>query len=205
MALSREICSEHPEYATAMDQLFARTRDAGSNAPRPGEPMPHFVLPDERGRLTSLGELLEQGPVAVAFHRGHWCPFCRLNMIALAKAHKENDAVRGRLVAITPERWRYTSLLKQETGAHFPVLTDMDNSYALLLDIAYWLGHDMGDYLAKAGIDVIAYQGNKTWLLPVPATFVVGSDGLVSARHIDPDYRRRMNIEDLATALKRAP
>ena len=204
MALSRELRRDHPEYAVVMDQIFARTKDAGSSAPKPGEAMPPFMLPDERGRLTSLEETLARGPVAISFHRGHWCPFCRLNMIALAKAHREVAEVKGHLLAITPERWRYAAQLKQETGADFPVLTDMDHSYALMLNIAIWLGEDMGPYLAKAGFDLPLYQGSKSWLLPIPATFVVGTDGIIAARFLDPDYRKRMSIEGLIAALKRA-
>lgn len=203
-ALSQQLREDYPAYAVAMDRIFARTQDAGLGAPKPGEAMPPFMLPDERGRLTSLEEMLAKGPAAISFHRGHWCPFCRLSMIALAKAHREVVAVRGQLLAITPERWRFAALLKQETGADFPVLTDMDNSYALSLNIAIWLGEDMGPYLAGAGFDLPVYQGSQSWLLPIPATFVVGTDGVVVARFLDPDYRNRMGIEDLVAALKMA-
>ncbi len=203
-ALSQQLRKDYPAYAVAMDRIFTRTQDAGSGAPKPGETMPPFMLPDERGRLTSLGEALTKGPVAISFHRGHWCPFCRLNMIALAKAYRDVTAVRGHLLAIMPERWRFASALKQQAGADFPVLTDMDNSYALSLNIAIWLGEDMGPYLAKAGFDLPLYQGSKSWLLPIPATFVVGTDRLIVARFLDPDYRKRMSIEELIEALKRA-
>ena len=204
MALSRELRAQYPAYAVVMDQIFARTLDSGSGAPRVGEPMPAFMLPDESGRLTSLEETLAKGPAAISFHRGHWCPFCRLNMIALANAHRDVADANGHLLAITPERWRYAVMLKQQAGADFPVLTDMDNSYALSLNIAVWLGEDMGPYLANAGFDLPLYQGNKSWILPIPATFVVSTDGVITARFLDPDYRRRMSIEDLIAALKRA-
>lgn len=204
MTLSRELRDEHPDYAVAMDRLFARTQKAGSAAPKPGDPMPQFMLPDERGHLISLEEALAKGPAAISFHRGHWCPFCRLSMIALARAHREVAEVNGHLLAITPERWRYAAILKQETGADFPVLTDMDNSYALSLNIAVWLGEDMGPYMANAGFDLPLYQGSKSWLLPIPATFVVGTDGIIVSRFIDPDYRKRMSIEELVESLKRA-
>ena len=46
------------------------------------------------------------------------------------------------------------------------------------------------------------YQGNDSWMLPIPATFVVGQDGRIKARFVDPDYRKRMAIEDLIAALK---
>ena len=83
-----------PIFQSSVDDLVARLRahDVGDNAPKPGEKMPDFVLPDERGQLVSLEQLLEKGPVAVTFHRGHWCPYCRINTRALAEAQ---DADRG--------------------------------------------------------------------------------------------------------------
>ena len=39
-------------------------------------------------------------------------------------------------------------------------------------------------------------------MLPIPATFVVGRDGRIKARFVDPDYRKRMAIEELIAALK---
>src|SRR5258705_7269088 len=69
-----------PAYSQAVDRLVARINEngGGENAPQPGDPMPPFVLPDEQGRLVSLDSLLSKGPVAVMFHPGHWCPYCRL-------------------------------------------------------------------------------------------------------------------------------
>ena len=66
-----------PNFQEAVDRLIARLKehDVGASAPRLGEKMPPFVLPDENGQLISLDKLLEDGPVAVTFHRGHWCPY----------------------------------------------------------------------------------------------------------------------------------
>jgi peroxiredoxin len=164
--------------------------------------MPGFVLPDETGRLTTLEDLLAAGPVALAFHRGHWCPYCRLNTKALAEA--QGRLKRGRIVAITPDRQRFVSILKADAGARFPILTDLDNGYALSLNIAVWVGEEMEKMMAAAGVDLPTYQGNAAWIIPIPATFVVGTDGVVAARYIDPDYRRRFDIEALIRALEGA-
>src|SRR5260370_13973069 len=79
-----------PAYAEAVDQLVERLMitGAGQNAPRPGQFMPSFALPDESGHLVSLESLLSAGPVVVIFHRGHWCPWCRISAHTLAKAPK---------------------------------------------------------------------------------------------------------------------
>ncbi len=195
-----------PNFQDAVDDLVARLKEheVGETAPKPGEKMPSFVLPDERGQLVSLEKLLEEGPVAVTFHRGHWCPYCRINTRALAEAQGQIAAEGGRVAAIMPDREHFTAGLKAESDAPFPILTDFDNGYALSLNLAFWVGAEMQEMMSNAGWDVSRSQGSNTWLLPVPATFVIGTDGEIKARFVDPDYRKRMTIEDLLSALRDA-
>jgi len=195
-----------PQFQDAVDGLVERLRrnDVGENAPRPGEAMPNFILPDESGQLISLDSLLQKGPVAVTFHRGHWCPYCRINTRALAEAQDQITAEGGQVAAIMPDREHFTTKLKSESEAPFPILTDFDNGYALSLNLAFWVGEEMQELMTQSGWDVSRSQGSETWLLPIPATFVVGADGKVVARFIDPDYRKRMAIEDLLSAIRTA-
>ena len=189
-------------FAEAVDRLVTRLQDsnAGEAAPAPGETMPPFVLPDQDGRLLSLEQMLSKGPVAVAFHRGHWCPYCRINANALAEVHDRVTSKGGQIVAITPDRRRYTQTLKTDAEAPYPILSDLDNGYALSLNLAIWVGEEMRRMIHEAGWNLASYQGNEAWMLPIPATFIVGSDGRVVTRYIDPDYRRRMAIDDLVNA-----
>ena len=103
-----------------------------------------------------------------------------------------------------PDREHFTAELKAESAAPFPILTDFDNGYALSLNLAFWVGKEMQEMMTRAGWDVSRSQGSDTWLLPVPATFVVATNGEVKARFVDPDYRKRMTIEDLLSALRTA-
>jgi len=191
-----------PSYADAVDRLVARLsgNGAGASAPQPGELMPGFVLPDETGRLTSLHSLLRNGPIAITFHRGHWCPYCRLNVRAVIKAHDRIKAIGADVVAIMPETQEYAAKFKTEADAPFPVLTDLDNGYALSLNLAIWLGAEIKELLSYQ--DMASFYGNDGWVLPIPATFVVGRDGLIRARFIDPDYRKRMTITEMLAAMR---
>src|SRR5438874_2954730 len=186
-----------PWYAEAIDAFSDRLRhvQAGADAPQVGELMPPFVLPDHEGNLVSLETVLTSAPAVIAFHRGHWCPFCRLSMIALAEI--EQQLKPAQIIAISTETQRYTRMLREQTGAMFPVLTDMDGAYAMALNIAVWLDDKLACMISEAGWDVPLYQGGKEWVLPIPAVFVVKQDGTIAARHIDPDYRQRMEIDEL--------
>lgn len=201
-AAGREI---FPAYSDAVDRLVARIHEngGGENAPRPGEPMPPFMLPDVAGRLVGLPSLLAQGPLAVMFFRGHWCPYCRLNVRALVEAMERIRGVGGHVVAIMPETQAFTGKFSADSAAPFPMLTDLDNGYALSLNLAIWLGMDIEALLSPMQ-DMPTFHGNQGWVLPIPATFVVGRDGMVKARFVDPDFRKRMAIDDLIAALKTA-
>jgi peroxiredoxin len=205
-AYSSAVRQHIPAYADAVDRLVARLAQggAGAGAPRLGEPMPTFVLPDETGHLTSLDTLLRDGPVAITFHRGHWCPWCRISGRALARVHNEIVDIGARVAAVMPERQKFAAAFKREAGSPFPVFTDIDNGYALSLNLAIWIGPDLEKLLSSFGRTLPDYQGNDSWMLPIPATFVVGRDARVVARFVDPDFRRRMSVEELIAALAAA-
>ncbi len=194
-----------PAFAEAVDRLIARLNLSGSGttAPAVGDPMPPFMLPDDQGHLVTLEQLLAKGPVALSFHRGHWCPYCRLNTNALAQAQCEVEPIGGQIVAITPDLQQFATALKSDAAAKpFPILTDVDNGYALSINLAIFVGLEMQKHMTNAGWDIAPYQGNDAWILPIPATFIVGRDSIIRARFVDPDYRKRMAIDVIVDALR---
>jgi len=136
------------------------------------------------------------------FYRGHWCPYCRLNVRAVIQVQDRIVALGAQTVAIMPEVQAFTEIFKSDANAPFPVLTDLDNGYALSLNLAIWLGSEIQRLLSYE--DMSNFHGNDGWVLPIPATFVVGRDGVVKARFVDPDFRKRMEIDDLIAALRSA-
>jgi peroxiredoxin len=203
-AFASEVRRLDPVFADVVDRMVNRLQQshAGAPAPATGEQMPPFVLPDEEGRLVSLVELLKKGPVVVSFHRGHWCPYCRMSADALAEIYPKVEAAGAQLVLITPELQKFTRKLKADVNASFPILSDLDNGYALELSLAIKIDDEKRMAMTQAGSDIARFQDNENWTLPIPATFVIGADGLVMARFVDPDYRKRMDTEDLLDALK---
>jgi peroxiredoxin len=199
-ALSRPLI---PRIADAYDRLLARLSaiDAGRIGPKVGEPMPPFLLPDAAGGLVALDALVEQGPVVVSFNRGHWCPFCRLELRALAAASADIASHGAQIVSIVPEREVFAHRLVSDQALPFNALSDMGLGYAQLLDLPFWIGADLGALYRERGIDLALFQNGTGELLPIPATFVIGADGLVKARFADPDFRRRMEPAAILAAL----
>jgi peroxiredoxin len=187
---------EAPEFCAEVDRFVSRLEDAraGGSAPEVGEKMPEFTMPDQDGRLVSLESVIEAGPAVLVFHRGHWCPYCRLNIGAVAEV--EDKLAPARVVGICAETRRFTRQMRGETDARFPILTDVGAGYALSINMAVWVPTRMSQMIAGAGWDIPLYQGTD-WILPIPGVFIVGQDGRIASRHVDPDYRRRMEIADL--------
>jgi len=205
-AFANELQRLGPHFQVAVDALINRLTegDAGATAPKVGDPMPAFLLPDEQGRLIRLEDFLDEGPVALAFNRGHWCPYCRINIDALARAQDEVATEHRNIAAIVPDRQQFAAWLKSDANAPFPVLTDIDNGYAMTLGLAIYVGDELKHLMVSSGWDPSVSQGTDNWMLPIPATFVIGTDGIVHARFVDPDYRMRMTIEDMLGALRSA-
>jgi peroxiredoxin len=190
-------------FSEAYDTLVSRLieGEVGATAPNVGEVMPAFLLPGPDGRLYSLDELCREGPVVLSFNRGHWCPFCKIELRTIAQFHDEISAHGGQVVSIVPDRQQFVKQLRSVTAGTLIILSDIDNGYSLTLGLVMWLGDKLHELMLGRGFHLETYQGNDGWFVPVPATFVLDRRGIVVARHVDPDFRTRMGIRDILAAL----
>ncbi|MGD9502454.1 MAG: peroxiredoxin-like family protein [Methyloceanibacter sp.] len=195
-----------PDLESTYDNVVERIRPnaAANRVPAVGDKLPGFLLTDTEGHLVDLGSLLAKGPLVISFNRGPWCDYCGLELRGLARAYPAIAAAGGDVVAIVPETAPYAKALKKGSNLPFTVLTDMDLAYALSLGLVFWVGDKIKDAYLKFGIDLAQFQGNPGWMLPIPATLVVGSDGRIRARFVDPDFRHRMGMETIFEAIAQA-
>jgi len=203
-AYSQKLRELNFPFAEAYDNLVARllAGEVGQTAPDVGEIMPDFILPSKGGRLVSLDDVLQNGPAVVSFNRGHWCPFCKIELRAIAEHHAELTSVGADVVSILPDRQEFTEPLRVSTLGKLKILTDVDNGYALSLGLVMWLGERVKELMRGRGHHLETYHGSDGWFVPLPATFVVGEDKIVLARFVDPDFRRRMEIDEILVALR---
>ena len=191
----------YPEINSKYDKLIERLAFLKGAGPAIGGKLPEFMLPDFNGRLTSLHDLLGKGPVVISFNRGHWCPWCRLELKALAAIHPRLRAAGADAVSIVPETAAYARKLAEATQLSFPVLTDLDLGYTLSMGLAIWAGPELRNSYKALGLDFALFHGNEGCLLPIPATFVLAGDGRIKARFVDPDFRKRMDPQDILAAV----
>jgi peroxiredoxin len=192
-------------FAEAYDDLVARLEsgEAGAGAPKSGDPMPPFLLLGSNGHLVSLDDLLRSGPAVISFNRGHWCEYCAIELSALSRALNALEAEGANVVSIMPETRAFVAEARAACGGKFEILSDIDNGYALEAGLVIWLGDRVRDIYLEHGLHLERYQQSASWFLPIPATFVVGQDGIIAARYVDPDFRRRMEINDIIEIVAR--
>jgi peroxiredoxin len=191
-------------FAAASDSLAARLAEGevGLGSPAKGERMPDFLLPDRRGRLVALAELAESGPVVLSFNRGHWCPFCRIELTALAAIHSDLVGLGAKVVSIMPDRQSYVGRLPPEITGRLEILTDIDNAYCVSIGLVFWVGDELMGLMRAHGLDLGEVHGNASWCVPLPATYVIAPDRRIVARRVEPDFRRRMEPAAIVQAVR---
>jgi peroxiredoxin len=201
LAKSRQLL---PELEATYDQLVERigANRAEEKVPAVGEAMPEFCMTDSEGHLVDLASMLATGPLVISFNRGPWCDYCGLELRSLARSYPDIVAAGGEVISIVPEIAKYARVLRVTRDLPFRVLTDLDLAYAMSLGLVFWVGEKVKQMYLGFGIDLARFQGNGGWFLPIPATVVVGRDGRVKARFIDPDFRHRMPTEEIMQAVK---
>ncbi|HEY1954330.1 MAG TPA: peroxiredoxin-like family protein [Polyangiaceae bacterium] len=165
---------------------------------------PDFTLPDARGGAVTLSALLAKGPAVVTFYRGGWCPFCDLQLRAYQGVLSEIRRLGAELVAISPQTPDFASADIEKKQLTFPVLTDAHNAVAREYGLVFGLSDAMKALQTGFGNPIPKFNGDDSWELPMPGTFVIDGSGVVRLAHVDPDYTRRLEPAAILDALRGA-
>jgi peroxiredoxin len=170
--------------------------------PKPDDLVPEFSLPGASGETVSLLETLAGGPVVLTFYRGAWCPYCNIQLAAYERALPAIAEAGGCLIAISPQKPDGTLSMTEKNNLTFDVLSDAGNAVARQFGLVYKLPDDLKAAYSSFGVDLAAVNGDDSWELPIPATFVIGSNGRVQLVHAETDYRKRLAPEAIIEALR---
>src|SRR5271156_6058939 len=154
-----------------------------------GQAAPGFTLPDAYGREVSLKTLLAKGPVVVSFYRGEWCPYCNIELHGLQEALPKIREFGATLIAISPEKPDHGIVATEKNKLTFPVLSDLGNKVARQFGIVFQVGQELREFSKNVFKNDLALRnGDQSYELPVPATFVIDKPGTVRFAHADVDY-----------------
>ncbi len=169
-----------------------------------GDTAPDFELPDAMGRTVRLSDLLASGPVVLAFYRGSWCPYCNAELRGLQQALPDVEAAAARMIAVSPQTPDSSVTIVERQSLTFPVLSDAGNRVAREFGLVFRVGDDVRQRYRAAGIDLARSNGDASWELPVPATYVVAPDRRITYAFVEADYTRRAAPADVVAALAAA-
>lgn len=167
-----------------------------------GDKVPDFRLPEARGGFVRLKDLLAKGPVVLSFYRGGWCPYCNLELRALQKALPEIAGLGAQLVAISPQTPDESLSTAEKNELAFCVLSDVGSVTAKAFGIAFDLAEELRPIYARSGHALPDKNGDESWVLPIPATYVIDSDGTIALAFRDVDYRNRLEPAEIIAALR---
>lgn len=174
---------------------------AGDSAIREGDKAKDFTLPDTKGKQRSLTEFLQKGPVVISFYRGGWCPYCNLEFKALADSLPAIRELGATLIGISPELPDNSLSTAEQHNLPFEVLSDVGNKVSRDYGIVMKVPDNMQPLYLKWGLDVPKVNGDDSWELPIPATYVIRQDGTISFAFVNKNYTERCEPDDIISAL----
>lgn len=170
-----------------------------------GASAPAFELPDQDGKPVSSDELLSRGRLVICFFRGRWCPFCVAQLEAMNSALSQIEKTGARLVAISPQTTKQGFFMRDQHQLRFPLLSDGGNQVARQFGLVYRVPDEQKQVYSRTFVNLPFLNGEASWELPIPATYILERDGRVLYASADPDYTRRPEPQEVVGLLDRFP
>ncbi|HYL96910.1 MAG TPA: peroxiredoxin-like family protein [Terriglobales bacterium] len=156
-----------------------------------GAAAPSFQLPDQDGKVVSSQELLRRGRLVICFIRGRWCPFCVAQLEAMNRGLSYVEKAGASLIAISPQTVKQAFFMRDQHQLRFPLLSDAGNQVARQFGLVYRVPEEQKQVYSRTFVNLPFLNGDASWELPIPATYILERDGRVLYASADPDYTQR--------------
>ena len=193
------------EVLDTMSRATAELIESGQalRARKAGDAAPEFTLLDPEGIKVSSRDLLARGPLVVSFYRGVWCPYCNFELQALQEALGDFTARGASLVAISPQTAANSRKSQRDNKLSFPILSDVGSEVANAFGIRFALPDYLVELYKGFGNNLPLTNDDPAWVLPMPARYVIGTDGIIAYSEVNPDYTHRPDPSELLPVLDR--
>jgi peroxiredoxin len=187
-------------HAQAVAEL--KTRHLAANVLPVGAKAPAFELPDHNGKPVSSADLLAKGKLVLCFIRGRWCPFCLGQMEAMNLILPRIDQAGATFVAISPQTVKQSFFMHDQHKLRFPLLSDAGNKVARQFGLTYRVPSLQEAVYRRAFVNLPFTNGDESWELPIPATYILDRDGTVLHASANEDHTERPEPNDIVLALR---
>ena len=146
-----------------------------------GSALPKISLTAVDSKEFDLSASVAKKPTVLIFYRGGWCPYCNLQLGQLQAIEPQLLQLGYQVIAVSPDRADALNKSIEKQSLKYTLLSDAENKASSALGIA-WQAKDR--------------------VLPVPAVFVIGTDGVINFSYVNPTYRVRIHPDLLLAAAK---
>jgi len=172
------------------------------NCLKEGDKIPDFSLTNAKNEIVSSETLLSKGPIVINFYRGGWCPYCNLELRAFQEVFPEILKLGAQLVAISPNLPDKSLLSIGKHSLTYEVLSDIGNKISRQFGLVFTLDAQLLPLYKQSGIDIPAFNGDESYELPIPATYVIDSNGIIKLAFVDADYTKRLDPHEVIETLR---
>jgi len=122
-------------------------------------------------------------------------------MEAMNYISAEIEAAGASLVAVSPQTEKQAFFMRDQHKLSFPLLVDKHNEVARQFGLAYRVPEEQQGLYRSTFVNLPHINGDSSWELPIPATFVIERDDTILFASANEDYTERPEpLEILATA-----
>jgi peroxiredoxin len=189
----------------AIAALSAALTVTAGEGPQPlkiGTQIPDLTLKTAAGESLNLPAAAKEQPLVLIFYRGGWCPYCNAHLGQLQEIDPQLRELGYRIIAISPDRQEKMAESLDKTKMTYTLLSDSSMTAAKAFGLAFEVDTEMLKKLDSYNIDIEEASGEKHHMLPVPAVFLVGTDGVIDFVYANPDYKIRIDPEVLLAEAK---
>ena len=202
--IQKHMSNEIPEdilntFAQSLRQLIEQNPQA--LALKEGDIAPDFTLPAVNGEPVSLYDELKKSAVVLSFFRGNWCPFCMAELAHYQEAINNGVIDGAKIIAVSPQKTAFNEAITQKSNLQFKVLSDQGNNVAEKYGLVFTLQEEVHDIYKKLGADLAVFNGDTTYELPIPATYIIGQDKKIRFASVDTNYMERADILDISSKI----
>jgi len=113
----------------------------------------------------------------------------------------EIEAAGATLTAISPEQPEFGRDLIRRHRLGFEILRDEGLEVTRRYGLEYNLPDELTEVYADLGIHLDQTNGEPQWRLPLPARYIVATDGTIRYARVHPDYTTRPEPDETVRAL----
>lgn len=167
-----------------------------------GEEIPDITLKDPFGNNAELHSLVAEKPTLLIFYRGGWCPYCNAHLSQLVEIEEQLYDMGIQILAVSPDQPSYLKESAMEHELNYKLLSDSDMNASKQFGLAFRVDSTTVNRYKENGLDLAERSGYDHYLLPVPAAFLIDTEGTIQYRFFNPDYTIRIENEEILAAIK---